>query len=90
MSMGFTQLQCKEVICLADGRRLGFVSDVLIELPSGEVKAIVVPCPVRFPGALGRREDYRIPWKCIQRLGPDIVLVDTKPDDCRYPRPPRK
>ena len=90
MSMGFTQLQCKEVICLADGRRLGFVSDVLIEIPTGEVKAIVVPCPGHFPGGFARREDFRIPWSCIKRIGPDIVLVDTKPDDCRCPRPPRK
>ena len=90
MSMGFTQLQCKEVICLSDGRRLGFVSDVLIEFPTGQVKAIVVPCPWRFPGGLGRREDFRIPWSCIQRIGPDIVLVDAKPEECRCPRPGRK
>lgn len=90
MSMGFTQLQCKEVICLSDGRRLGFVSDVLIQLPEGNVSAIVVPCQGRFPGNLGRREDFQIPWNCIKRIGPDIVLVDTKPDDCRFPRPPRR
>ena len=31
MSMKFTQLQCKEVICLSDGRRLGFICDVLVD-----------------------------------------------------------
>ena len=35
MSMRFTQLQCKEVICVSDGRRLGFVTDVQVEIPSG-------------------------------------------------------
>ena len=30
MSVKFTQLQCKEVICLSNGQRLGFVSDVLM------------------------------------------------------------
>lgn len=89
MSMGFSQLQCKEVICVSDGRRLGFVSDVQIEIPSGNICAIVVPCPCRFPGSLGRREDFRIPWSCIKRIGPDIVLVDTRPEDCRVPRGPR-
>ena len=86
MSMKFTQLQCKEVICVSNGQRLGFVSDVQIEIPDGNVRAIVVPCPNHFPGGLGRRDDFIIPWSCIKRIGPDIVLVDTKPDDCRVPR----
>lgn len=86
MSVRFTQLQCKEVICVSDGRRLGFVSDVQVEVPEGNIRAIVVPCPVRFPGGFGRREDFCIPWECIRRIGPDIVLVDAKPDQCRVPR----
>lgn len=79
MSMRFTQLQCKEVICVSDGRRLGFVTDVQVEIPSGNVCAIVVPCPARFPGGFGRRDDFIIPWNCIKRIGPDIVLVEAKP-----------
>ena len=57
MSIRFTQLQCKEVICVSDGRRLGFVTDVQVEIPGGNVCAIVVPCPARFPGGFGRRDD---------------------------------
>ena len=66
MSIKFTQLQCKEVICIADGRRLGFVTDVQVELPEGNVCAIVVPGPCRLMGLGGRREDYLIPWNCIK------------------------
>ena len=87
MSMKFTQLQCKEVICISNGQRLGFVSDVVVEVPSGEVKSIVVPCPCKGFGLVGKREDYIIPWSCIQRIGPDSVLVDTEPGKCRCPRP---
>ena len=86
MSIKFTQLQCKEVICVSDGRRLGFITDVQIEVPDGNICAIVVPGPCRVLGAFGRRDDFIIPWSCIRRIGPDIVLVDTKPDDCRVPR----
>ena len=85
MSMKFTDLQCKEVICIANGQRLGFISDVLVNVPEGNVCAIIVPCPAKLPG-LGRRDDFVIPWNCIQKIGPDIVLVDTKPDDCRVQR----
>ena len=86
MSAKFTDLHCKEVICLADGQRLGFVSDVEVTVPEGRVVSLVVPGPCRYLGLLGRREDYVIPWGCICRIGPDIILVDTKPADCLFPR----
>ena len=84
--MRITDLHCKEVICISDGRRLGFVSDVEIRIPEGEVVSIIVPGPCRFLGVLGRNDDFIIPWNCIKRIGPDIILVDIKPDDCRCPR----
>ena len=84
--MKFTELQRKEVICVADGQRLGFVCDVLVEVPDGEVKAIIVPGPCRILGLFGRRDDYLIPWNCIRRIGPDIILVEIKPENCRVPR----
>ena len=83
----FGELHCKEVICISDGRRLGFISDARIELPEGRIVAIIVPGPCRYFGLLGRRDDYVIPWRCICRMGPDIVLVDINPDECRVPRP---
>ncbi len=86
MSMCFTDLRCKEVICVNDGQRLGFVSDVRVEVPEGTVAALIVPGPCRCLGLLGRRDDYLIPWSCIRRIGPDIILVDVKPCDCRVPR----
>ena len=83
----FTELRCKEVICVNDGQRLGFITDVRVEVPEGHVVAIVVPGPCRILGLFGRKDDYVIPWSCIRRIGPDIVLVDTEPDKCRCPRP---
>ena len=82
----FTDLRCKEVICICDGRRLGFICDIRIELPEGRISAIIVPGPGRLFGCFGRRDDYVIPWHCIKRFGPDIVLVDIRPEECRVPR----
>ena len=89
MGVKFTKLQCKEVICVNDGRRLGFISDVEVEIPDGCICAIIVPGPCRILGLFGPRDDFIIPWNCIRRIGPDIVLVDIKPNDCRIPRPKR-
>ena len=86
MSMSFNDLKCKEVICVCDGRRLGFVCDAQIEMPEGKICSIVVPGPCRFFGIAGRRDDFIIPWRCIKRIGPDIILVDIKPEECRIPR----
>lgn len=87
MAMKLSDLQCKEVICISDGRRLGFVSDVQFEMPEGKICAIIVPGPCRMMGMFGRHDDYCIPFDAIRRIGPDIVLVDTRPDECRVPRP---
>ena len=89
MSAKFTQLQCKEVICISDGRRLGFIGDILVEVPEGRVTAVVVPGPGKLLGLAGHSSEYIIPWDCIRKIGPDIVLVDVKADECRCSRPRR-
>ena len=81
----FGDLRCKEVICLRDGRRLGYVSDLRIEIPEGAVVAIVVPGKCRLWGLLEHKDEYVIPWHCIRRIGPDIILVDIKPEECCLP-----
>ncbi len=86
MSAKFTDLNCKEVICVADGRRLGFIQDVIIQLPKGEVSAIVVPGRCKLGGLGPPRDDFVIPWGSICRIGPDIVLVDVEPENCRVLR----
>ena len=86
MGVCVTELQCKEVICVNDGRRLGFITDVQIQVPEGNVLAVVVPGPCRLLGIAGRRDDFVIPWRCVRRIGPDIVLVDIRLEECRVPR----
>ena len=87
MGMRLTQLQCNEVICVSDGRRLGFIEDVEVEIPEGTIHAILVPGSGKGLGLMGRKDDLRIPWHCIRRIGPDIVLVEADPEACRVPRP---
>lgn len=87
MSMRVTDLSCKEVVCICDGARLGYVSDVEVTVPQGEVCAIVVPGRGKWFGLLGATEDYVIPWNAIRRVGDDIILVDCKISECRFPRP---
>ena len=87
MAIKLTQLQCKEVICIANGQRLGFIEDVQIEVPEGRVVALTVPGPCGLLGLGMPRHNYCIPWDCIRKIGPDIVLVDIDPENCRIARP---
>ena len=90
MATKISQLQCKEVICISSGQRLGFIEDVEVEVPEGKVCALIVPGPCKMLGLGPSRHDYRIPWDCIRRIGPDIVLVDVNPEECRFtPNRPR-
>ena len=74
-------LQRKEVINICDGCRLGFVSDVDIKVPEGQVVAIVVSGPKLFFGLFGRGEEFYI--------GDDIILID-KPFQRRDPNLEKK
>ena len=90
MATKISQLQCKEVICVTSGQRLGFIGDVEVEVPEGKVCALIVPGPGGLLGLGPSRHDYCIPWNCIRRIGPDIVLVDVNPEECRIGRPKPK
>jgi YlmC/YmxH family sporulation protein len=86
----FSEYQCREVINVCDGRRLGYVCDLEAELPEGRICAIYVPGPCRLFGVLGHDGYYRIPWSCVRRVGDDIILVEAELPGCRVGRERRK
>jgi len=80
----FQDLRNKEVIDLSDGKRLGFVCDIDVDIESGRIIAIVVPGKKGFGGFFGKTEDYVIPWSSICKIGNDIIIVNNQPkgSDC--------
>lgn len=66
----------KEVINIYDGKRLGFVCDVDIDMTTGKLNAIIIPGKSKILGFFGSAEDYVIPWNNIKTVGEDIILVD--------------
>ena len=66
----------KEVINIYDGKSMGFVEDIEIDLEKGTVEGIVVPPARRMFQLFGKAEGYLIRWKDIKRIGDDVVLVD--------------
>lgn len=71
-----SDIRQKEVINIADGRRLGFVSDVEINFEEGRIETIVVPTGGKFFGLIGKENEFVIPWERVKRIGEDIILVE--------------
>ncbi|WP_199715118.1 YlmC/YmxH family sporulation protein [Acutalibacter sp. 1XD8-33] len=82
MTCRMEDLRSKEVISVKDGGRLGFVCDLEVDTGAAAVVALVVYGRARLFGLLGRDPDTVIPWRDIEMIGGDIVLV-------KCPAPPQ-
>ena len=78
-----SDLKQKEVINVTDGRRMGFVCDVDINLEEGSIESIILPGPTKLFGIIGKDNEVTIPWVSIKKIGEDIILVDM---DIRFMR----
>lgn len=73
--MKISDFQTKDVINITDGKRLGQISDLELDLKQGRIEAIVVPGYSRFMGLFGGGTDLIIPWRNIVKIGSDVILV---------------
>ena len=80
MDCRLSELRYREVINISTGARLGYVTDVIMDVNEGRVAALIVPGPARFFGIFGRESDYILPWESITQMGSDIILIDGKAD----------
>ncbi|MGB9885553.1 MAG: YlmC/YmxH family sporulation protein [Moorellales bacterium] len=71
-----SELRLRDVVNVRDGRRLGLIKDLELDIENGRVKSIILPGPTRLMGLLGRTEDVVIPWEQIKKLGVDVILVE--------------
>ena len=81
----------KQILCVGDGRCLGYADELLLECagleagkenilsetnrPSAEIHALVVRGRLRWLGLMGRDPDLLIPWADILIIGEDAILI---------------
>ncbi len=70
------EIRNKEVINIYDGKSMGFIEDIEIDLEKGTVEGVVIPIQRKLFSFFGRAEEQVIRWKDIKRIGDDVVLVD--------------
>lgn len=67
----------KEVINICDGKSMGFVCDIEINLREGRIEGIVLPRQRGFFNIFGKESDeFIIKWKDVRTVGEDVILVE--------------
>lgn len=74
--MKISELQAKDVVNVSDGRKLGQIQDLDLDLRQGVVRALVIPEETRLFGWISSGgQEWVIPWKQIVKIGSDVILV---------------
>ncbi|MCL6638293.1 MAG: YlmC/YmxH family sporulation protein [Firmicutes bacterium] len=74
-----SDLRAREVVNVVDGRRLGLIKDIDIDLEEGRITAIILPGAGnagKFLGFFGKEEEIIVPWEKIKKIGFDVILVE--------------
>ena len=75
MSTNISKITNKEVINICDGRKIGYITDLLIDICSGKICEIIVLSNICGLKAQ-KKTEIRVPWDKICKIGEDTILVD--------------
>ena len=82
--MRICDLREKEVVNISDCKRLGHPMDVSFDICNGCILELIVPGSSKLYGLFGCDSEYVIPFECIKKIGPDIILVDICEEECLH------
>ena len=70
----------RDVINTVDGKRLGAIKDIDLDLETGRIKSLILPgFSSRFFSLFARNDEMVVPWENIQKIGVDVILVNVGP-----------
>lgn len=70
------ELRRKDVVSIADGRRIGRVTDVEIDEESGKITALVIGVRRPWIGILETEETRTVSYHAVRTMGRDVILLD--------------
>lgn len=83
-------LRHKEVINIHNGKSLGFIDDITIDLEKGTVEGVVIPQQSSGLFSLFQKSgEIVVPWNSVRRVGDEVVLVEI-PSDGDWWKEPQK
>lgn len=68
----------KEVVNINNGKKIGMITDLEVDLEKGKINAIIIPDGGRLVGLFSKEIEYEISWHQIKKIGEDVILIDTK------------
>ena len=76
--MNLSDLQKKEIIDIATGRRVGSIIDVIVS-SCGSIQKLILEDRRSAKRFLNNSKDeFSLDWKQIIKIGDDIILIDGK------------
>ncbi|MEK4030274.1 MULTISPECIES: YlmC/YmxH family sporulation protein [Bacillaceae] len=70
-----SDFQLKDIVNVANGKKLGNISDIHLNLTAGTIDSIVISSSGKIFGLFGKEEEIVIPWSQIVKIGEDVILV---------------
>lgn len=71
-----SDLRSRDVVNILDGKKLGNIIDIDLDLENGRVLSLIMPGRTRGFSFFSRREEINVPWNKIVRIGRDVILVE--------------
>ena len=71
-----SDLQSKTIVSITDGRNVGNIIDVKVDIPTGTIISLVIEANKSFFSFSNKGLDTEITWKKITKIGEDVILVN--------------
>ena len=71
--MHLSDLQCKDIINVKDGKKVGNLIDIVVN-NEGKIQSIIVE-QTKGMRVFTTKEDIEISWQQIEKIGEDVILV---------------
>ena len=76
MTTNSMTLMERQVVNIADGKCLGNIKDIELNLWTGSIEALVLPALNGFWHRLQNAGELVIGWEKVVRIGVDVILID--------------
>ena len=83
MTCSIAELRNKQVVCVKSGEILGYISDIEINTQTGALESLIIFGRPKLLGLFGKYEDIYIPWRDIEVIGGETVLVKSEANYCK-------
>ncbi|MGE5455605.1 MAG: YlmC/YmxH family sporulation protein [Ignavibacteriales bacterium] len=72
--MRLSDLQHKDVVNVTDGKKIGNIIDISINL-DGNMNSLIVEKSKFFISMFSTKDEVEIKWSQIEKIGEDVILV---------------